>query len=88
MLVGMKSQRALGFFATGLPDYSSRSDVFGLCGKAKFLAGLRNLAKDARFHQSLYSRKIVPKTFALFDRYAEFRNLGDRVRGYSPGGAA
>jgi hypothetical protein len=46
------------------------------------------LANDARFHQSLYSREIVPKTFALFDRYAEFRTLGDRVRGYSPGGAA
>ena len=40
--------------------------------KGELTAGLRNLAKDARFHQSLYSRKIVPKTFALFDRYAEF----------------
>jgi len=56
--------------------------------KGALTAGLRNLAKDARFHQSLYSREIVPKTFALFDRYAEFRNLGDRVRGYTPGGAA
>ena len=56
--------------------------------KGELTAGLRNLAKDARFHQSLYSREIVPKTFALFDRYAEFRNLGDRVRGYTPGGAA
>jgi hypothetical protein len=56
--------------------------------KRELTAGLLDLAKDARFHESLYSRKIVPKTFALFDRYAEFRSLGDRVRGYSPGGAA
>jgi len=56
--------------------------------KCELTAGLRNLATDAHFHQSLYSRQIVPKTFALFDRYAEFRTLGDRMLGYSPGDGA
>jgi hypothetical protein len=52
--------------------------------KAEFLSAMRALDRNPRFHESLYSRKIVPKTFALFDRYAEFQNLGKSLWGYSP----
>ena len=55
--------------------------------KRELIDGLLALAGDTRFHQSLYSRDIVPKTFALFDQHREFRRLGARLRGYSPGGA-
>jgi hypothetical protein len=44
---------------------------------------MRALDHNAEFHESLYSRTIVPKTFALFDRYTEFRDLGKGLWGYS-----
>jgi hypothetical protein len=51
--------------------------------KAELKSAMRALDRNPRFHESLYSRKIVPKTFALFDRYTEFRNLGKSLWGYS-----
>jgi len=52
--------------------------------KAELLSAMRGLDRNPRFHESLYSRRIVPKTFALFDRYTEFHHLGKRLWGYSP----
>jgi hypothetical protein len=72
--------RVIERLAQEVPSLKSR--------KRELTDGLLGLARDTCFHQSLYSREIVPKTFALFDRYAEFRRLGDRLHGYSPGGAA
>jgi hypothetical protein len=54
--------------------------------RRELIDGLLGLAQNVRFHESLYSRRIVPKTFALFDRYAEFHRLGRSLLGYSPGG--
>jgi hypothetical protein len=51
--------------------------------KVELIAAMRELDGNAQFHESIYSRKIAPKTFALFDRYTEFRDLGDRLVGYS-----
>jgi hypothetical protein len=43
---------------------------------------VRQLAHSRAYHQSLYSREIVPRTFARFDRYAEFSLLGRTLYGY------
>jgi hypothetical protein len=51
--------------------------------KTELMTAMRALDRNPRFHQSLYSRKIVPKTFALLDEYGEFRHLGKSVWGYS-----
>jgi hypothetical protein len=48
---------------------------------------MRALGREPGFHESLYSRRIVPRTFAHFDRYEEFRRLGKSLRGYCPEGA-
>lgn len=44
------------------------------------------LALNSRpdYHELLYSRRIVPKTMALFDRYPEFAGFGRFIRGYEP----
>lgn len=52
--------------------------------RGALIEAMRALDHNPEFHESLYSRKIVPKTFRLFDRYPEFRDLGRSVRGYSP----
>jgi hypothetical protein len=52
--------------------------------KDELIKAMRGLDHNPEFHHSLYSRSIVPKTFRLFDRYPEFRDLGRSVRGYSP----
>jgi hypothetical protein len=52
--------------------------------KRELIQAMRGLDRNPEFHESLYSRRIVPKTFRLFDRYPEFRDLGRSVRGYSP----
>jgi hypothetical protein len=51
--------------------------------QAELLSAMRALDGNPAFHESLYSRKIVPKTFALFDRYTEFHDMGKRLWGYS-----
>ena len=52
--------------------------------RGALIDAMRALDHNPEFHESCYSRKIVPKTFGLFDRYPEFRDLGRSVRGYSP----
>ena len=52
--------------------------------KGELIGAMRGLDHNPEFHASLYSRSIVPKTFRLFDRYPEFRELGRSVSGYSP----
>lgn len=51
--------------------------------KAELLNAMRSLDGNPKFHQSIYSRQIVPKTFALFDRYTEFHSMGKSLWGYS-----
>ena len=68
--------RVIEYLVKGCPELTPR--------KAELLSAMRALDRNARFHESLYSRKIVPRTFALFDRYVEFRNLGKSLWGYSP----
>jgi rubrerythrin len=46
-------------------------------------AAMRALDGEAAFHRSLYSRQILPRTFALFDRYPEFRTLQDVIPFYA-----
>ena len=41
-----------------------------------------DLAQSPAYHRSLYSRDIVPRTFARFDRHAEFSRLGRTLYGY------
>jgi hypothetical protein len=44
---------------------------------------VRSLVRSDTFHLSLYSRNIVPKSFARFDRCPEFHGLSRVLRGYS-----
>jgi hypothetical protein len=50
------------------------------------LAGLRtavlDLARSPAYHRSLYSREMVPRTFARFDRFPEFASLNRTLYGY------
>jgi hypothetical protein len=41
-----------------------------------------DLARSPAYHRSLYSREIVPRTFARFDKHAEFFRLGRTLYGY------
>ena len=43
---------------------------------------VRQLARSKTYHQSLYSREMVPRTFARFDEHAEFSLLGRTLYGY------
>ena len=43
---------------------------------------LRGLGASPSYHRSLYSRAMVPRTFARFDRYPEFSSLGRTLYGY------
>jgi len=47
---------------------------------------LRGLAGEERFHLTLYSREIVPRTFRRFDACPEFAAMGRVLRGYRPAG--
>jgi hypothetical protein len=40
------------------------------------------LSQDAQYQMSLYSRDIVPQTFARFDKWPEFRSLA--ISSYQP----
>lgn len=40
------------------------------------------LADDARFQASLFNRRIMPHTFAIFDRCPAFATLGHKLVGY------
>lgn len=46
-------------------------------------AAMGGLNGNPAFHASLYSRDIVPKTFALFDRYPEFCDLPKYLPSYT-----
>ena len=56
--------------------------------RTELAAAMRRLAAEPRFHESLYSRRIVPRTFALFDRYEELHSLGKSLWAYSPEAAS
>lgn len=67
--------RLIHLWVKECPDLETR--------KAELVEAMRALDRDRAFHNGLYSRKIVPKTFELFDRYSEFGDLGKTVWGYS-----
>ena len=48
----------------------------------QLVAQVRQLARSRTYHRSLYSREMVPRTFARFDKYAEFAWLGRTLYGY------
>ena len=50
----------------------------------RMLSGLRKLRNDDRYHEMMYSRRTTPITFALLDRFEEFRGVGKTLRGYQP----
>ncbi|MGH7845673.1 MAG: diiron oxygenase [Candidatus Binatia bacterium] len=74
------------------PKRASLRVISALVGECPGLAprlprmrrALLNLKNDREWNLSLYSRKIVPKTFALFDRSPEFCSLSRVLRGYQP----
>jgi hypothetical protein len=41
-----------------------------------------DLGRSPAYHRSLYSRAIVPRTFARFDRFPEFSSLSRTLYGY------
>jgi P-aminobenzoate N-oxygenase AurF len=45
-------------------------------------AAVLDLARSPEYHRSLYSREMVPRTFARFDRFPEFSSLGRTLYGY------
>jgi hypothetical protein len=45
---------------------------------------LLNLAQDEAYQRTLYSRRIVPRTFARFDEWREFAAVSRVLRGYQP----
>jgi len=50
----------------------------------EMLRQMRALRQCEAYHRSLYSREIVPRTFARLDRAPEFRHLGRHLLGYRP----
>ena len=50
----------------------------------RMLRELRGLQIDDRYHEMMYSRRTTPITFALLDRFDEFRDVGKTLRGYQP----
>jgi hypothetical protein len=49
-----------------------------------FLQQLEAVGADAGYHQMMYSRESTPITFALFDRFPEFRGMRHVLRTYDP----
>ena len=45
---------------------------------------MQDLAHDANFQLTLYSRSITPRTFARFDAHPEFASLARTLPGYRP----
>jgi hypothetical protein len=43
---------------------------------------LLELAEDAEYRQSMYSREVTPRSFARFDQWPEFRVLEKAMPGY------
>lgn len=52
--------------------------------RAEIAEQFRRLPDSSAFRLSVYSRQIVPRTFALLDRSPEFKTLGDALWGYEP----
>jgi hypothetical protein len=49
---------------------------------AELCRAVLDLGRSPTYHQSLYSRAIVPRTFARFDRFPEFSSLSRTLYGY------
>ena len=68
--------RVLVELAREYPELSSRVP--------EMTAQLRGLARDDRYQSSLYSRTIIPKTFARFDEWREFHGVRRTISSYRP----
>ena len=51
---------------------------------AALRSGMRELENNAAYRRTLYSREIVPRTFARFDAHPEFALLARSLPGYVP----
>jgi P-aminobenzoate N-oxygenase AurF len=75
-----------------MPVYSTTRVIRALAGELpelqphvpRMLNELRGLQGDDRYHEMMYSRRTTPITFALLDRFEEFRGVGKSLRGYQP----
>ncbi|MGH9723180.1 MAG: diiron oxygenase [Bryobacteraceae bacterium] len=61
------------------PDLGPRRD--------EMVSAIRALRSNDVFHRNQYSRAIVPRVFAHFDRRPEFKSIGRVLRGYAECGA-
>jgi hypothetical protein len=52
--------------------------------RPRIVCELRALARDADYHEMMYSRRSTPITFALFDRFPEFHRMRRVLESYEP----
>ena len=75
-----------------MPIYSTTRVIRACAGEfaelqplvPRMLSELRALQINDRYHEMMYSRRTTPITFALLDRFEEFRDVGKTLRGYQP----
>jgi hypothetical protein len=66
--------RVVSHFAREFPELTPRLP--------ELRAAVLDLARSPAYHRSLYSREMVPRTFARFDRFPEFCSLSRTLYGY------
>jgi hypothetical protein len=59
---------------------------FGELGelRARIIEEVRGLGQNRAFQEMMYSRQTTPIAFSLFDRFEEFRGIGEVMKGYRP----
>ena len=50
----------------------------------RMLQELKDLRNSMEYHEMMYSRRSTPMTFALFDEFPEFHQMGSVLRAYAP----
>jgi hypothetical protein len=50
----------------------------------RMLHELKELRSSIEYHEMMYSRRSTPMTFALFDEFSEFHQMGAVMRAYKP----
>ncbi len=50
----------------------------------RLLAAARGVAGDRQWHEATYSRRTLPRTFALFDRFPEMASMAELLPAYQP----
>jgi hypothetical protein len=93
--IRLLTARLFRFFAGSvlfLPVYSTTRVVRVLASEfpaleallPRMLRELKGLKHSDDYHAMMYSRRTTPVTFALFDRFPEFHDIGRVLRGYQP----